>query len=162
MLEKGGAGIDVLFEDLTVGNVSAWQQWGLAQKDPDDRGGWYYVVADITDPEAPTFRPSRYAAHLAQVFRHVRRGAVRIGATSDIDAKEAVAFINQGGSHVVVVRAEDGGGPLTINGLPAGRYGVRFVDPDNAASNLPDVRIAAGNALETRVPGPGTLAVYGR
>jgi hypothetical protein len=32
MLEKVDAGIDVLLEDLVVGDVSSWQQWAAAGK----------------------------------------------------------------------------------------------------------------------------------
>ncbi len=46
MLEHIGSGTDDLYKDLTVGNVSRWQQFTLAFPSTADNGG-----AVLHDPE---------------------------------------------------------------------------------------------------------------
>jgi hypothetical protein len=97
---------------------------------------------------------------LAQLFRYVRRGAVRIAASTTSTDRLPVAFVHPDGRCVVVVRARRGGGPLTLDGLPAGRYGVVFTGDGQARRQLPRVRIAAGQRLEIDLPGAGLLTLY--
>jgi len=162
MLEKVGAGIDELFEDLTVGHVSAWQQWAVADRLGAEDKGAYYAMVDTRDQAHPRVLPSRSAEQLAQVFRYVRRGARRVGAESDNSDKRVVAFVNAGGRAPVVVRAGRAGGALGVRGLPPGRYGRRFVADDGAPVELGDATVAAGGELSTRLPGPGVLAIHVR
>jgi hypothetical protein len=160
MLEKIGAGIDELFEDLTVGNVSGWQQWAVADKFGQPDRGIYYAIVDDRDPAAPRVLPTQTSRLLSQVFRYVRRGAIRIEATSDNRDKAIVAFQNPAGGQVVVVRAKTAGGPLTVVGLAAGRYGQRFVDEHEAAQELGSRVVEEGKTFETTIPAAGALAVY--
>jgi hypothetical protein len=160
MLEKVGAGIDVLLEDLVVGNVSGWQQWAAADRIGTDNGG-YYALVDDRDPARPRVLPSRTSLLLSQVFRHVRRGAVRLGATSDRSDKTPVAFVNPGGDQAVIVRAKRAGGALTVRGLAPGRYGLRFVGNDRTVTELPAVDVRGGE-LSTTIPDAGALAVYSK
>jgi hypothetical protein len=160
MLEKVGAGIDVLFEDLVVGHVSGWQQWAAADQLGTDNGG-YYVQVDDRDPEHPRVLPAGTSLELSQVFRHVRRGAVRIEATSNRSDKSVVAFVNPEGDQAVVVRAKRAGGVLTVRGLAPGRYRLRFVGNDRVVSELPAIDARSGE-LSTTIPGAGSLAVYGK
>jgi hypothetical protein len=159
MLEKVGAGIDVLFEDLVVGNVSGWQQWAAADRLGTDNGG-YYALVDDRDPAHPRVLPAATSPLLSQVFRYVRRGAVRVAATSDRADKAVVAFVNPGDRQTVVVRAKRAGGALTVRGLGAGRYGLRFVGNDRAVRELPPADVTNGE-LRTTIPDAGALAVYG-
>jgi hypothetical protein len=160
MLEKVGAGIDVLFEDLVVGHVSGWQQWAAADRFGRDNGG-YYVTVDDRDAAHPRVLPAGTSLLLSQVFRHVRRGAVRIGAASDRSDKRVVAFVNAGGDQAVVVRAKKAGGALTLRGLAPGRYGQRFVGNDDRVSEMATVDVTNGE-LVTTIPTAGALAVYAK
>lgn len=160
MLEKVGAGIDALFEDLLVGNVSGWQQWAAADRlGAEDKGG-YYALVDDRDPAFPRVLPARTSPLLSQLFRHVRRGARRIEATSDRRDKQVVAFVNETGGFVVVVRAKRAGGALTVRGLGPGRYGLRFVGNDRTVRDLGTARVARGQALVTSIPAAGALAIH--
>jgi hypothetical protein len=159
MLEKMGAGIDVLFEDLVVGHVSGWQQWAAAERLEFDYG--HYALVDNRDATHTRILPAKASLLLSQVFRYVRRGAVRIGAASDRRDKRVVAFVNASGDQVVVVRARRAGGALTLRGLAPGRYGLRFVGNDDRVSELAPVDLRNGE-LVTTLPGPGALAVYAR
>lgn len=160
MLEKVGAGIDVLFEDLVVGHVSGWQQWAAADQLGNDNGG-YYAQVDHRDEAHPRVLPAGTSLLLSQVFRYVRRGAVRLGATSNRADKSVVAFVNTGGDEAVIVRAKRAGGALTLRGLVRGRYGLRFVGNDQTVRELPPVDVRNGE-LVTTLPAAGALAVYAR
>ena len=119
MLEMIGAGVRELHEDLTLGNVSAWQQFALSWPDRDT-GAHYFIL----DPEQPAGMRAQLSAtgwYLRQYFRALRPDAVRIGATSDDEAFEPVAAVNPGDRMAVVVRASRGG-RLTFNGLAPGVY----------------------------------------
>jgi hypothetical protein len=97
---------------------------------------------------------------LSQVFLYVRRGAVRIGARSDNPDKTCVAFLNRDGGEVVIVRARRSGGPITVNGLSAGRYGVRLVDDLRKTEQRPAVTVSAGEPLRFEMPRTGVATIY--
>jgi Glycosyl hydrolase family 30 beta sandwich domain len=160
MLEKVGAGIDDLLQDLSLAHVSSWQQWAVASLADRGDNGAYYVLADTSDPDHPRISMAERTYHLAQVFRYVRRGAVRIGATSDNPDEQTVAFINRNGSWVTVVRARKSGGALAIAGLPANRYGVSFTGEDHEIEHWPAAAITSGQTLEVELPGPGVATAY--
>ena len=160
MLEKIGAGIDVLFEDLTAGHVSSWQQWAAAGRKPEGDGGAYYALVDTGGSGMPRVYMADLSYQLSQVFLYVRRGAVRIGARSDNPDKTCVAFLNRDGGEVVIVRARRSGGPITVNGLSAGRYGVRLVDDLRKTEQRPAVTVSAGEPLRFEMPRTGVATIY--
>ncbi len=159
MLEKVDAGIDVLLEDLTVGNVSAWQQWAAASSTKSEDNGGYYARVDLANPTKPV-RMAKHSDQLAQVFRFVRRGAVRVDATSSGD-KQSVAFINADGRYVVIVRTRGAVGEFAVLGLPAGRYAQRFVSDDRRTESIAPVDIPANGFVPANVKEAGVLTIYG-
>ena len=159
MLEKVDAGIDVLLEDLTVGNVSAWQQWAAASSSKTSDNGGYYARVDLSNAGKPVGM-AKHSAQLAQVFRFVRRGAVRVDATSTGD-KQSVAFVNADGRYVVVVRTRGAVGEFGVLGLPAGRYAQRFVSDDRRTETLAPVEIPANGFVQANVSEAGVLTIYG-
>jgi hypothetical protein len=161
MLEKVDAGIDVLIEDLTLGHVSAWQQWATAGRSTNPDNGGYYLRVDLADSLRPKISMARLTDQLSQVFLFVRRGAVRVESRSSNPDKRTAAFVNRDGRWVVVVRAARAGGELELRGLPAGRYGLRFVSDGRRREDLAPVRVTANGALTTRLPEPGVLTVHG-
>lgn len=161
MLEKIGAGIDVLLEDLTVGNVSSWQQWAVAGRDTGDdgSGGLYYLLVDTNKAEPPRVSMAKLSNQLSRVFLYVRRGAVRIAARSDNRDKTSAAFINRDGGRVVIVRGRKAGGQITVTGLPAGRYQPEFMDDLHKIEEYPAVTISAGEAFRFAMPRSGVATV---
>ncbi|MGE0811855.1 MAG: hypothetical protein AB7O28_10955 [Vicinamibacterales bacterium] len=164
MLEWWNAGNTflTLHEDLKVGGNGAWELGTIAERNGADS----VAVAFVNDSNQvfPTYR-TRY---VRQYFQHIRRGAIRIGATSQTGQFDPLAFVNHDGRYTVVVKAT-AGGTLTIGGLPAGTYGASYVasttgSPDipNTEGTLPDQTIAAGQNLTVSMPAYGVLAVYGR
>jgi hypothetical protein len=118
MGEKNGASVRELFEDLTIANVAAWEQGTMGFYKYDgwtDDGTAHYWTDYSTTP--PTIELGVNSRPLRQYFNYVRRGAVRIGASSQDGGFRPVAFINANGKYVVVVWATKTGS-FTIGGLP--------------------------------------------
>jgi MYXO-CTERM domain-containing protein len=157
MLEHIDGNVDQLLEDLTVAHASAWQKWGLATNALDNPHFYYQV--DLSNPTSPAIRMEADTALLAQYFRFVRLGAVRVGATSSSPAWSVVAFVNANGTSVVVVKT-DTAGEASLTGLTAGAYGVRTTDFALQATDLPDVTVGDG-ALDLPIPA-GVTTIYGR
>jgi hypothetical protein len=161
MLERVNAGIDALLEDLTVGNVSSWQQWGAAGRSRDTDDGSHYALVGTDVAGSPVIALARQSNQLANVFLYVRRGAVRISSRSTRRDLTSVAFINRDGTWIVVVRATGAEDWLTIKGLPAGQYGLR-VTSDSGARRDPDpITVSAAGVLSTAILEPGVITVYG-
>lgn len=163
MGEKNGASVQQLYEDLTQANASAWEQGTLGfylyPGWTDD--GTAYIWEDYSNPAAPVVFLGSRSRLLAQYFRYIRRGAVRIGATSQDGGYRPTAFINANGRYVTVVWTTKGGS-FTIAGLPPGTYGINYAT--DAAYNVEAtaVTIHAGEALPVSIPGAGVISVYGK
>jgi uncharacterized protein YjdB len=96
---------------------------------------------------------------LAHVFRSVRRGAVRIGSSSTASNHVTAAFINPDGRWSAIVRAKNSGGQVTINGLAAGRYEVRFTS--DAGVNTATQTVTVSSTYTTTLPAAGVLSLRG-
>lgn len=152
-----GNGIDVLIKDLTLGRNSAWQQGSLAGVGPVSDDMALYMVA--TNAPAPVVQINRKTRLLRQVYRFVRRGAVRIAATTSNPGFQPIAFLNADGRAVVVVRAT-AGGSFQVAGLPAGVYGLNYSTAAQFNQNLTGQTIAVGGMLAASIPAAGALTVY--
>lgn len=164
MLEKVNAGIDQLLEDLTVGSVASWQQWASAAKSKSQAGGrgaYYALVNTDYPPKSAKLSMAKKTKQLSSVFCFVRRGAVRIDSKSSAFHKTTAAFINKNGGWALIVRDKYIGGKVKIEGLPAGKYGLRLVS-DNSGSikHLPPVIVENEELLVTTIPAKGVLTVY--
>lgn len=153
-----GNGIDVLWKDLTMGANGAWQQGVLAGLGAPNSDMPLYMV-EVSNPSAPVVTINNKTRLMRQLYRFVRRGAVRVDATSSNGSFQPLAFINPDGSHVVVIRAT-ATGSFTISGLPAGTYGVNYSTAAAFNVSLPDQTIAAGGTLTTSMPAAGALTIF--
>ncbi|MHC4558587.1 MAG: hypothetical protein ACYS80_14940 [Planctomycetota bacterium] len=147
----GNATYHILHKDLTMGRNSAWQQETIR--------GFFNI--DDSNPINPTVSIDNGTKFTRQYYRFVRRGAVRITATSDSASFDPVAFINANGRYVVVVKA-NAGGNFTIEGLPSGDYGIKYTTANEYDVDLPVQSISAGLYLSTNIPNAGVLTVYQR
>jgi O-glycosyl hydrolase len=158
MLEHLEGDAAELYEDLTVGQVSAWQQYSIAMKSfgrtPDDAGDYY--IGDFADPNAPEIRISKLSRGLAHYFRYVRLGATRIEARSSDDAVKPTAFRNADGTFVVVL-ASHKAGPMSVRGLPAGRYVVSYTTERETARELPP--IVSDGTIAVTLPAGGFMTI---
>jgi hypothetical protein len=155
MLEHIGSGYEDLHKDLALGRASAWQQFALAFP-TSDNGAQYFVLSS-----GGAVQPGSRTRYLRQYFRYVRPGAVRIGAQSASNALDPLAFINPGGRYAVVVKA-DAAATFTVQGLPAGLYGVTFTTATATHVAGPDATVASGGLLNASIPGRGVLTIYRR
>lgn len=119
MLELIGADYQTLYQDLTLGNVSAWQQFALSWPGADT--GAHFFILDPSKPAGERAQLSATGQYLRQYFRAMRPGAVRIGAVTDDPGFEPIAVVNPGERMAVVVKATRAG-RLTIQDLPPGAY----------------------------------------
>lgn len=141
----GKATYDVLFQDLKIGNVSAWQGRMLE--------GMYVPQPDGSIGPRPEVR------YNALLFRVVRAGAVRIGADSDHPNQfDAVAFINTDGGYAVAVRARQGG-TVRVTGLPAGRYRISLAVPAGSQDIADPAAPDASGSLAVTMPDKGLLTI---
>ncbi len=165
MMEHIGSGIDDLYEDLTVSQVSAWMQFSAAfcgNRDNPDNQGVYYQV-NQTDPNNPKVNITNHSKLLRQVFNFVRRGAVRLGAVSGNSTDLLpLAFRNANGKHVAVVRARRGA-TFTVRGLPPGTYGINYATDGNTWNvSQPDQTISSGGTVAVTIPAKGAVTIFAR
>jgi hypothetical protein len=159
MLEHLTGDAAELYEDLTKGQVSAWQQYAIATK--GDRGtpakpGYYYIL-DASNAQAPVVRMADRSRGLAQYFRYVRIGAKRIEARSSDDGVKPVAFKNVNGSFVVVL-ASDSARTMTVRGLPPGRYRASYTTAKETGREMPP--LDSGGSLSVTLPSAGILTIH--
>ena len=144
----GNATHEILHEDLTVGNNSAWQ--GRVER------------GLFTTKNKPTQRLELQpeVRYNLQYFRHVRHGAVRIGAVStQPDMFNPVAFINTDGRYTVIVKASRGGS-LRISGLPEdSRYQVSYAIASGSVASPDFVTLGADGWLTASIPDAGVLTI---
>jgi hypothetical protein len=162
MTEHGGSGYLALHDDLTIANVSAWEQFGLAFCSTTDNAGKYFGISGAligqNNPVVITLGQTKY---LRQYFRYVGLRAVRVAAQTSDSSFAPVAFRNANGKYVVVVKAS-AGGTFTVGGLPAGTYGIDYTTATDYMHPLADVTITSAQALSASIPTTGVLTVFAR
>jgi len=154
MTEHIGSGYENLITDLTLGRASTWEQFVLAYP-TSDNGAQYYTVQGST---VTTASRTKFLRHY---FRHVRRGAVRVDATSSLSSIVPVAFRNTNGL-VTVVMKYNSAGTITVGGLPAGRYGVGFESETTSDGTLPDITVGSNGVATLSLQSRGVVVLYGR
>jgi O-glycosyl hydrolase len=157
MLEHVGSGYQDLHNDLKLGRTSAWQQFTLGFC-TNDNGAQYYWI-DVSNPNNPSVNRGSKTRYLRQYFKFIRSGAVRIEATGDNANFDPLAFINSDGKYVVVVKANQGGS-ITIQGLPAGEYGIKYTTNSQYDINLSNQTIQNGQSINTSIPATGVITIY--
>jgi hypothetical protein len=154
MLEHIGSDVEDLYTDLTVANVSAWQQYTLAFPSSDN-GGHYFGIADGRPVVESRTR------YLRQYFHYVRMGAQRVAATSATSALRAAAFENTNHGLVVVLHS-DRAGPVEVRGLRAGNYGVSETTSSATWKELGTQVVGTTGTLALTASAPGVMTVYSK
>lgn len=160
MLEWIGADYLTLHDDLKTGRISSWQQYTLGFPNEPDNGAQYYLIND-TNQNNPTLTIGSRTKLLRQYFKYIRGGAQRIEALTGNSSFDPLAFINTNGKYVVVVKANSGGS-FSIQGLPAGTYGIKYTTNSQYNVDLTDITIGAGQSLTTNIPATGVITIYAR
>lgn len=155
MLEHLSGDVAELHEDLTVGQVSAWQQYDIARREIPglaDGGGDYYIV----DPKGPAIRMGDRTRKLAQYFRYVRMGATRLEARSNARGVKPTAFRNTDGTFVVVL-ASDRERTMSVRGLPAGRYVASYTTATETGRELSP--LVSNGTIAVTLPAEGIMTI---
>jgi hypothetical protein len=159
MLEHIGADQDELYDDLTKANNSAWQRYILAgpvPSNPATEQGKYIFVTPSTG--AITLEPGAW--YLRQYMKYIRRGAVRVAATSSIGTIKPVAFERPDGKFVLVANTS-AAATLNVGGLPAGDYQVSFSTAAQPGALGAVQTILAGQTFITTIPASGVITISG-
>lgn len=158
MLEFIGADAKVLHQDLQSGGNVAWSQYVIAGQRPD-RGGAYLLV-DGSVPAHMAVQPAAQTRMLRHYFRYIRPGATRIGAASNDDRVNPVAFENPAGGVVVVIKCDEAGA-VSVSGLPASNYELTYSTGTISNATLPAVTIAHNGLVRAEMPAAGVMTVAG-
>lgn len=156
MLEWIGANHETLHEDLKLGRNSAWQQFTLAFPNVPDNGAQYFLVSE-GNKAAPSF--GSRTPLLRQYFRYIRAGAQRVGTKTSNENFDPLAFVNQNGKTVVVIKAASAGS-ITIENLASGTYGASYTTDTQKSVNLTDKKLESGDYLTVEIPASGVITVY--
>jgi len=144
----GRANSRVLFEDLTVGNVSAFQGRTLFG---------HFKVAD-SGAGAARISYNKEIAENRQVYKYVRAGAVRIGAGSDRNTATPAAFVNPDGGMVVAIRMTE---PATVRltGMRPGAYAVSYASGGKIVDDAGSLTIGNDGKGEATMPAAGVMTI---
>lgn len=110
----------IIHHDLVTAGVSSWQWW-TAVSTEDYKDGLLFVDKNIEGTD--NLYVSKLLWALGNYSRFVRPGAVRTGADSDCPDVLVSSFMNQNGSHVIVIQNQSGERKdVSISGSLPGPY----------------------------------------
>jgi hypothetical protein len=159
MLEYTKGTEDELIEDLTIADASAWQVFSIAAKRKPGETSLAGSVLLYGRPKLGTVELSHQGRVLAPVFQAVRTCAVRIGAVSDDERFETVAFENLNGGLVVVVSSGAGDeAEIVLNGVAEGAYSLTIANAETVKAVPTRLAADATGKITFAMPG-GKIAV---
>lgn len=158
--------VNELHYDLKYNNVTAWTKYALMFKSNEK---FAYVYVDATDKLNPVFGICDQTKYLRQYFKFIRPGAIRIEAGTSNCLINPVAFMNNSGNQVVVIKAEQRDS-IRIHGLKNDEYGIKYtlgnydwggVAPTYYDIDIQNQTISTGETLAFTMPGKGIVTIYG-
>jgi hypothetical protein len=155
MNEYTGATYLNLHSDLSVGRVSIWEQYALAFQTIDN-GDQYFVIGPAPGYALTIGNKTKFIQHYT---RYIRRGAVMKGVTNQSSNFQGLPFRNANGTYVVPIKAS-AAGTITVEGLPAGVYGIRYTTGSSYNIALPNQTVASGGQLTFNIPASGVATVF--
>jgi hypothetical protein len=156
MLERIGADQKALHQDLKLANVSSWQQYTLAFSGKDEGDSYFKVDSEDNDAKIAMGRRTKY---LTQYFRHVRPGAIRIGASTTNSGIDSIAFKNPDGSLIIVLNATSPG-TAELAGLPGRSYSASYTNERESGMLFRNSEVADGRGLVVDIPSTGVVTIY--
>lgn len=163
MLEYISADANTLYDDLTIGLNSSWQQYTITfpYSGSSGSGGQYIYVNETTWAVSLNARTK----FLRQYFRYIRRGAVMKGVTNKSSAALGVPFANANGTYIVPIKCSVASN-FDVIGLPAGTYCIRYTTgtvssaPSAYDTALTTQTISTGGAVRVAMPAAGIVTVF--
>jgi O-glycosyl hydrolase len=151
------ATINDLINDLTSGGVSYWTRYHLSGGGRGPTAGGFGSTF-VADWDGTSFWRNTEYWKFRQFMRYVRPGAVRIEANSTVPSIRSFAFSHSGRTTVVLVNT-GGEASFTVQGLPAGIYGVSQAVGGQVYSER-GIQSVSGSGVTVTVPGGSILTVY--
>jgi hypothetical protein len=155
MNEYAGASYLNLHSDLSVGRVSIWEQYALAFQTIDN-GDQYFVIGPPPGYAVTIGNKTKFIQHYT---RYVRRGSLMKGVNNQSSNFQGLPFRNANGTYVVPIKAT-AAGTITVEGLPAGVYGIRYTTASSYNIALPNQTVANGGQLTFNMPASGVATVF--
>jgi hypothetical protein len=147
-----------LADDLTLGGVSYWTRYHIADRGPgaaSTSSGSYFVM----NLDGTSFGRNDEYWKVRQFMRYVRPGAVRVDAASTNPAIRAYAFTRGSGQVVVMLNSRPETAPVRVQGLRPDRYAVS--QTNGVTYNELGVRaVDSSGALDVSMPGHSVVTVY--
>ena len=144
-----GLGVQLLYQDLTLGGVSYWDYYGNSDYMPlNTNNTWFTFGAKYwTD---------------GQVIRHVRPGAVRVSAIANDTTLQPLAFTHNGQTTAVILNMNTSSTthPITITGLVPGDYAVGQSTGSGTPSELGVVTVGASGTLTMTITAQTVISIY--
>jgi O-glycosyl hydrolase len=147
-----------LADDLTLGGVSYWTRYHLAnmgrsESDPS-KGGSFWMNLDGT-----SFGRNDTYWKVRQFMRYVRPGAIRTEATSTSRDVRALAFAGPRGQTVVILNPRSENVTVRVQGLTPDRYAVSHAQWI-IYKELGVHTVEPSGSLDVSVPADGVLTVH--
>lgn len=158
-LELISASYETLHEDIKIGKNSAWSQYALGTRVPNPDNGSAYFIIDDTNPAAPTVEMGAQTKFMRQYFYYITPGSQRIGASTTTTEFDPLAFLNEEGKTILIVKAQHVGS-FKIEGLPAGTYGLNYTTVEESDVELAPVTLIEGQRLDLSLPKRGVMSIY--
>jgi len=155
MLEHVAADVDEFYRDMTIANVSSWQQWAIAHVLNNNK---YLLVADLSKPEGARISVAARARPLAQIWRHARIGDVRVEAVASDPSLKPLAFVRPDGTLSVSVIA-DSARDFSLRGLPAGVYAIERTTAADLAKSAGSVTVGDDGRAHLSMPARGVITL---
>lgn len=147
--ERDPANIDNLFDDLVKGGVSYWEVAYTGGSTVNGNAGY------------TSFSPTRYYYRVRQLLHYVRPGGVRKGAIVSDSLVRVLPFKRNDALTTVVYNTASQTRTVTVEGIPAGRYGVSIAAPSVIAFQELGIRtIGDDHATTVTVPAGNALTIY--
>ncbi len=155
--ETMGGTIGGIYEDLTEGGVSFWEQLGLVFYGNEPGSGDYFTA----NLNLSSFTRGQRYWDFRQIMHYVRPGAVRVDAISDDGRLRALAFVRGGRTSVVLINQADAGlQTVHLRGLPAGTYGLSQSVAHRVYEELGLHAVGGAGTLSLDIPDNAVLTIY--
>lgn len=147
-----------LHKDIKLGMVSNWDGM-YPLLGPTKWGGNAWLT--VTDDSSHIVAIPGATYFIRQYSKFIRPGAVRIDAATNDSNFDPVAFINSDGNYAVVVKVALAGS-FSVQGLPAGTYGIKYTTTSQYDKDLSDVVLQPSQTLTASIPSTGVITVYSK
>jgi glucuronoarabinoxylan endo-1,4-beta-xylanase len=144
-----GLGIQLLYQDLTLGGVSYWDFYGNSDYMPlNTNSTWFSYGAKYWTT--------------GQVIKHVRPGAVRIGATSTDTTIQPLSFSNGGQLTTVILNMNTASTTqtITLSGLPQGTYAIGQSTGSGTPSERGLITVPASGTCTLTLTAQTVISIY--